>query len=153
MTDSYDAFVLCEARSAPLARRFLDSFLPRRRSVAVDFPFPELTDPPKMTFNDSEDVIRELESDQHESYALYWDSEGNGPISHAMLFFTRDCGMIAGIVTSEPDYAVTLRSVADVVGGQFGLVTFGNPPPDTCGEFIDLCRKATLPTLREGIIE
>ena len=151
--EPFEAYVLCQNRSTVLGLEFLNTFVPRRTPVADEFPYPELTESPLAIYQTAEDVMRRLELETEENYALYWDGDENQYASQGMLFFTKDGGMIAGLALTGKYYAKTLLDIANVVGGQFGIITSENRPPDTKAEFIDMCRKSTLPSLVDGQIQ
>ena len=95
--DATEIYVLCNSRSANLASRFLNECLRDRRQIADEYPFPEFVDDPVKTFQTPEDLMQRLEQDEHESYSIYWDAKrADGP-RQAMLFYTEDGAMIAGI--------------------------------------------------------
>lgn len=142
----YEVYVACKDRSSTEANRFLDAFLPKRREVADEYPLPETSDTPRDVFGDAASLIRRLEEDSSEEYAIYWDREGSGDPHQAMLFFTEDGGMIAGLASANPDSLKLLRELANAVGATYGLVVLEERPAGTLGEFRDLCR--TTPTNR-----
>jgi hypothetical protein len=149
----YEAYVLCGDRSLETALRFLNAFLPRRRSVSTEFPFPELSQFPTVTYSRIEDALRYVVDHPHESYALSWNAESVKNVhANAMLFFTVDGGMIAGLATSKPDPVEVLLSIAEVVQGKFGYITSENRPPDDRETFLKICQEATAPALVNGVI-
>lgn len=142
----------CSERNEELAARFLDRFLPDREDVADEYPFPELSDSPERTFSDAASLIRHLESKRDHGYALYWDRKNSGDPQQAMLVFTEDGGMIAGVASTNPEPQRLLRDVADVVDGKFGLVVLEERPPDTLEEFVAMCKGAEGIRLVDGQI-
>ncbi len=148
--DPTEIYVLCESRSAQLAKCFLDVCLPSRNPLADEYPFPEYVDEPSDTFQTSEELMRRLEKDEHESYSIYWDAASNDGNRQAMLFYTEDGAMIAGIGGPNVGLDETLLYVAKQVNGRFGYITSGSCPPETIEAFIDICRKSTLTNLFEG---
>ncbi len=148
--DPTEIYVLCESRSAELAKRFLDSCLPTRTPVADEYPFPEYVDEPSDTFQTPNELMRRLESDKHESYSIYWDAASNNGPRQAMLFYTEDGAMIAGIGGPSVSLGETLSCVAKQVNGRFGFITSGSCPPETSEAFIAICRESTLANIFEG---
>ncbi len=146
----FESYVACVRRDLEIAERFLDHFLPSRVEVALDYPFPFLVDEPVVTFSDTGSLIERLLRDGEEDYSIYWDRVGAGEPRLAMLFFTKDRGMIAGLVAHSVDSMELLRELAGIVKGRFGLVTDEQIPPDTLEEFIQRCRVWTGPRLIDG---
>ena len=69
---------------------------------------------------------------------------------HAMLFFTVDGGMIAGltVATWEGDLAEnSLRLLARTVDAQYGYTLWEQPPPDSVTEFKAAARKSDRPRI------
>ena len=150
--DTVEVYVLCESRSKVTAMAFLDAFLPDRKSSSEEFPFPEFSDSPQNVYFSAGEVMSRLEHEPSQSYSLHWGSTGSRKVSQAMIFFTRDGAMIAGLVVSNLEADETLVKIARIVEGQFGFLTTENPPPETCTEFIDLCRESTLTALVDGCL-
>lgn len=138
----YEVYVECSSRRANVARCFLDHFLPMRREVADEYPFPELSDEPLLTFSTAADLICRLESELSESYAVYWERMDDGEPFQAMLFFTEDGGMIAGLSASRSEPAELLLELANIVGGRYGVVVGEQRPPAIMESFVEMCRRA-----------
>lgn len=152
MSESNEVYVLCGARSAQLAQKFLDVFLPCRKPLSFDYPYPQYSDYPTIVFENPVDVMNRLESDLTERYSLYWGELDIKTHTQSMLFFTNDGGMIAGVATYDSDLVNVLRRLSDLVGGRFGYLSFESPPPHTCHEFIAMCRVTDSPALVDGRI-
>ncbi|MEO8498208.1 MAG: hypothetical protein ABI614_24345 [Planctomycetota bacterium] len=148
--DPTEVYVLCESRSADLAERFLNACLPERTPGADDFPFPEFVDEPSDTFDTPEELMRRLEKDKNASYSIYWNATSNDGPRQAMLFYTEDGAMIAGIGGPNSGLDETLACVAKQVNGRFGYITSGSCPPETIEAFIGICRESTLVNVFEG---
>jgi len=134
-----EIYVLCKDRSKALVLAFLEHFLPNREEVAEDYPYPEYADSPKHVYDDCEEILGVLEQDKNESYSLYWDDTSNGEVRSAMVFYTEDASMIAGVTVASGKEEAWLRKLSDCLGGGYGYVGFDAPPPETKAEFIDLC--------------
>ena len=145
-----EVYVVSGTRSKATYVAFLDTFLPHRRALAEEFPFPEFTDPPQNVYLDPEELMERLELEPNQSYSLYWQCDESSQGLQAMLIFTCDQAMIAGLVVPTGTEGRILLEIANVVKGQFGLVTTENFPPETSAEFIDLCRTSTLIALVDG---
>lgn len=152
MNDPFEAYVLCANRTCVLGERFLDVFASSRQPLADEFPIPEFSASPVAVLNTACDAMKRLEREPSEGYALYWSCDDTHLYSHAMLVFTRDGGMIAGLVTTSGDPGDTLLKIAEVVSGRFGYITAEGRPPDTCSESIAVCKRSTIPTLVDGLI-
>ena len=149
MMDATEVYVLCDSRSANIAMRFLNACLPSRRQLAEEYPFPEFVDDPVQTFQTPEDLMQRLEQDENESYSIYWDAENADGPRQAMLFYTEDGAMIAGVGGPESSLDKTIAFIAEQVRGRFGFVTSGSCPPETVDEFKRICGESTLVNLYE----
>ncbi|WP_018694169.1 hypothetical protein [Algicola sagamiensis] len=140
--NTVEVYVLCKSRSFILAHKFLNQFAPSRECSHEDFPFPEYTDTPSQVYKCVEDVLRELESNQTESYSLYWDVIAHDYLNSVMLFFTDDGGMIAGIAVSEGYETKVINDLTKTVSGEYGYVSYENVPPSSSEEFIRICNSS-----------
>ena len=137
-----EIYVLCENRTQSLALKFLDGFAENRTNTAEDFPFPEYVDEPDIIYTKDTEVMAALEKQPSESYSLYWDTTSESAIKNAMLFYTEDGGLVAGVAVKDSDHEKWINKLAKVVNGAYGYVSFENVPPDTKGEFIELCNSS-----------
>ncbi len=144
-----EVYVLCRVRSAELANRFLAEFAPERSPVASEFPFPEFVDEPSIVFDNPSDLIRQLEKDGSESYSIYWNVN-RGISEQVMLFFTTDGGMIIGLGGPHVSADKAFSAMRKTVDGEYGFMTSGSCPPNTCDDFVSLCEKSTLTSLFDG---
>lgn len=145
-----EIYVLCKDRSKALALAFLEQFLPNRKAVAEDYPYPEYADEPKYVYDDYKEIAEVLEQDLNESYSLYWDNTSDGDIRSAMIFYTEDASMIAGITVAVGEEEAWLRKMSNFLRGGYGYIGFDAPPPETKLEFIDLCKGSDQPRIVEG---
>jgi hypothetical protein len=148
--DLVEIYVLCEARSATAARLFLETCLPARTALTNEYPFPQFDSSPSNVFRSPEELILHLESRGDESYSIYWDSKSDEGPRQAMLFFTTDGAMIAGLVVRERDAHDAILHLAQRVNGRFAYIDSSNCPPDNSEGFIEVCRKSTLTNLFDG---
>lgn len=148
----YEVYVVCAARTVEMATQFLNRFVPNRSQTAQDYVYPELSDNSECIFSSADELIKKLVAEPSESYGIYWDREDDGDPFQAMLFFTADGGLIAGLATKSPNIANVLLSLSEVVGGHFGLAIHEEPPPDLMSEFIQKCRLSTTVRLIDGAI-
>ena len=148
--DLVEIYVLCKGRSQVLVLTFLEHFLPNREEVAEDYPYPEYADIPKHVYDDHKEIIGALEKDINKSYSLYWNDTSDGDIRSAMIFFTEDAGMIAGITVAAGEEGAWLKKLSDCLGGRYGYVGFDAPPPETKAEFIDFCKSTDQTRLIDG---
>ncbi len=144
-----EIYILCHARSKLLANSFLEYFLPNRRAAATDYPVPELSGCPRLILTSAEELLEWLESEVNQTYSLYWNNLHENDPQMAMLFFTQDGGMIAGLVIHS-DETLWLKQVATHVGGRFGYVSFEEPPPDKMDIFVEYCKTTITTKLLEG---
>lgn len=149
---SQEVYVLCKARTEMLAAQFLDKFLPHRVALQEDYPFPELVDKPEVIYSDASQVMRRLVATPEQTYSFYWRHEWDGHRQQAMLFYTSDGGMIAGLANFTCSPVDLLQELAKSVEGKYGLVTCNSCPPECAREFVQVCRAAEWPRLIEGRI-
>jgi hypothetical protein len=136
----YDVYALAHERSKEVVGRFRDRWLTGLTEAAEDYPVPQLSDPPDVVYDSVWELIDRMLAAPEEPYAVYWT--GNRPpgqdLVAAMLFFTSESGLIAGLTirTCDPDHAgAALRELAGTVGATFGYVGGEEPPPDSTSEF------------------
>ena len=145
-----ELYILCGDRSLEIACKFLDKFTPDRKALAKDYYFPQYSDEPTYILKNDIDIIKMLTSFTNEPYSLYWAGH-NGCIDESMLFFTKDGGMIAGVVI---DYSMATKDFFieffNCVLGKFGYIDFECDPPDFTHEFIKKCEDSTLIKLING---
>lgn len=134
-----EIYVLCRDRSKSLIFEFLNRFLPNRKELSEDYPYPEYADDPIYVFDNSEKIIEKLEQDKYESYSLYWGNTDGGEVNSAMIFFTKDGGMIAGITVADGEEVSWFEKLSRLLGGEYGYVSFDQPPPERTSEFINFC--------------
>jgi|GEM_PF-3449116 len=148
--DATEIYVLCRTRSKLIANVFLDSFGKSRTQVAEEYPYPEFADEPEITFKNPSELIDRLESDCDSSYSVYWDCHSADEPEQVMLFFTSDGRMIVGIGGPRNSIETELLKIIAIVDGEYGYVTSGSCPPDSCDEFAEIAKASTLPNVVEG---
>lgn len=95
-------------------------------------------------------LIDRLLAAPEQPHSLYWSNRGPGQELPAMLFFTTDGGLIAGLTveTDDPNQAsTTLRQLAQSVDARYGYATGEQPPPDTASVFKAIARTAEIQLL------
>jgi hypothetical protein len=110
----------------------------------VDYVFPQYSDRPDAVYGSPWQLIDRLLAEPTQPHSLYWRNPRLGHVLHAMLFFTTDGGLIAGltVATEDPDLAArTLRQLARSVDARYGYATWEQPAPDTAFEFEANARK------------
>jgi hypothetical protein len=97
MPEGFDCYVMAPDRSARLARRFLDSFVPGALTPAFDEldPIDQLGPEAGTTLTS---WLEFLETHSSVAYAMYWHAE-HGEVLTATLDFTDDGELILGITT------------------------------------------------------
>lgn len=144
-----EVYVLCESRSATAAHAFLETFLPERTPLP-EYPFPELVDLPVEMIRSPEELILRLEIESCESYSLHWNSTSNQGPRQAMLFYSEDGSMVAGLVVCSSEVDESLLKLAQRVNGRFGYISGDQPPPATSAGLIEICLESTLPCIVDG---
>lgn len=151
-----DIYVVAAGRSLEVARRFADQWLGQFKESAVEYEFPQYSENPESVYNSPFALIEKLVDHPKEPHAIYWENTGPDHIRNAMLFFSVDGLMIAGLTvrTREPHrLAYYLQALGESVGGQDGYYTFEEPPPEDAEEFQDAVNRSPVPRLRAGSIE
>ena len=96
-----DCYVLAPARSAALARQFLDKFLPNR------VPSFDAMDPVDVLglADDSSlsDILESLAAQPTTAYSMYWRNAEEEPPYAGLLAFTGDGALILGLSPCEDD--------------------------------------------------
>lgn len=146
----YEVYAACATRSAAQAQRFLETFVPVRALISSELQLPEFSDNPSEIFADVDSLVLRLEQKTDEEHALYWTRNEPGDPYQAMLFFTKDGGMIAGIASTHPDPADLLQQLATAVDARYGVVVLEERPPATLRAFYRLCRAAPGARLVDG---
>ena len=148
--DSYDLYALAGERSYEVVKRFRDRWLTSLEPSAEEYEFPRYSDRPDAVYRSPWELIDRLLAAPEQPHSLYWSNRGSGGELHAMLFFTADRGLIAGLTveTDDPDRAATtLRKLAQSVDARYGYATGEQPPPDTTSEFKAIARTAEIQLL------
>ena len=96
------------------------------------------------------DVVSRLQYDRDQTYNLYWNRVGDGQPHQAMLFFTVDGALIAGVAVPEWDTAGVLAELAGTLGAKYGLVLGECLPPDTADGFVQMCLDGQMERLADG---
>jgi hypothetical protein len=146
----YEIFVACRVRSLLVANAFLDRFVPTRSEAAGDYVYPEFSDHPRHIFTEVSDVLDLLMVEVSETYEVFWHNEARSDIRGAVLMFTSDGGMIAGLLTVSDEPEALLVRLANVVEGHFGYMTDSHAFPSTLSVFELLCRTPSPLSLVEG---
>lgn len=154
MTSQVEIYVVSNGRSLEASLRFLNHFLPLRAQAAEEYPYPEFSDEPEQVFDSAEALMERLQQEPGEEYGIYWDKIGQGDPHQAMLFYTVDGGLIAGLAVSGSvvELRPVLQEMASIVGGRFGYATCEARPPDTLAEFTDRARRSKTLRLVDGSV-
>lgn len=148
--DLYDLYALAGERSYEVVKRFRDRWLTSLESSAEQYEFPRYSDRPAAVYRSPWELIDRLLAAPEQPNSLYWSNRGPGQELHAMLFFTTDSGLNAGLTveTDDPNQAsTTLRQLAQSVDARYGYATGEQPPPDTASEFKAIARTAEIQLL------
>ena len=94
-----------------------------------------------------------LENQKDKSYALYWDCHDSDVVRSAMLFYTEDGALVAGLAVTAGNGEAWLRSIAEAVHGSHGYVSFDSPPPETRRAFLEVCSASDQARMISGNIK
>lgn len=140
---SIDAYVLCPSRDAGAIERFLRTWAGDLDEVADRYELPQYSDAPRAVYRRARDLIGALVADPGEAHAIYWRNPGGGEVRRAMLYFTDDGGLIAGL-SVQGDGAATLGALGKSVGAAVGYLTSEDPPAGTVEDFRDRAASAAV---------
>lgn len=153
----FDLYALCASRTTELAGAFRTRWATGLQEAAVDYYLPQYAERPEIVFGHADQLISVLtENRKTEPHAVYWTNT-DGPVSairSAMLFFTTDCGMIAGLSLAARDstlVSIYLRQLAESVGARYAYVTSEDPPPETQSDFLNAAKACAGPRLVDGV--
>ena len=113
--DLLDLYALAGERSHEVVRRFRDRWLTSFEPSAAEYEFPQYSDRPGAVYSSPWELIDRLVAAPDQPHSLYWRNRRSAHELHAMLFFTTDGGLIAGltVATADPNRAgATLRRLA-----------------------------------------
>lgn len=128
-----DCYVLSPVRSALVATRFLDSFLPdRERSFAASDPTEVLGLSSDAAFDK---IYAYLVGNPQTEYTFYWRSTSSDDPRHAILAFNADGTLVLGlsVASPEPETDDSIESVAESWCGRLSVAvaTADSPMPPT----------------------
>src|SRR5262245_11208705 len=117
----YDCYVLAPERSADLAERFLDHFLPDREALF------DPGDPSEVLGIGRDwpvrDVLRFLDANPEHAYRMYWRNRKAARPFNAIVAFEADGSLILGLSPSydnEPDVAHSVMvEMKEFAGAEF----------------------------------
>jgi hypothetical protein len=149
-SESLDLYALAGERSHRVMRRFRDRWLTGFEESADEYEFPQYAVRPDAVYGSPWQLIDRLLAEPTQPHSLYWRNPRPGHVLHAMLFFTTDGGLIAGLTVTTEDpglTATTLRRLAKSVDARYGYSAWEQPPPDSASEFEAKARRAEDPRL------
>jgi hypothetical protein len=151
--NEFSIYAICSQRTKKCADTFLNSFVPNRVPLAEEYEFPQYADDPIVIYSAAGDLIERLETEIGQSYSIYWDAGANAissSISQAILLFTSDGKMIAGLVAREENVVGLLSALKAVVSARWGMVTGDEFPPTGFADFVRICASSSLPRIVDG---
>lgn len=135
-----------------MGTEFLDTFLPSRKEVAVDYPVPMYANnTPSMVYSSASELMRYLEHDTAEEYLIYWtNSDHSSSYKHGMIFYTDDKAMIFGLSLSgdapDSEEAITqYLNIKRLLSSNVGCITVEEVPPVNSVEFMNFCKNRYVP--------
>jgi hypothetical protein len=152
-----DVYVLAPARSQEAVevfrRRWLDGF----EQAADEYEFPQYATSPRHVYDSPWLLIDDLLREPHQPHALYWrNPDDSAEVANAMLFFTTDGGLVAGLTVHDENPATLtryLQQLAESMDAKYGYVAWEEPPPERSSEFIARASEAMPPRLAKGRLE
>lgn len=148
-----DVYVLCGARDLETVKRFRARWLGGMSEASEDYVFPRYAEPPEATYVSPWELCERLVREPGQPYGIYWTAETEAGPRAAMLFFTTDAGMIAGLSLADPEPRETGRALTELaasVDGRFGMTLWEEPPGDLAADFVAAVRETKWPRLVDG---
>jgi hypothetical protein len=135
-----DCYVLTKQRTQQFVDLFLEKFLPEREEAADEYEVPQYSDKAQHVFTSIDKIVTHLVINPQETYSLYWRNKASSDLKGAMLFFTSDGNIIAGLFCNalendskiENDFLFKLKAFCK---SERGYIDYENPPPLTVNEF------------------
>lgn len=150
-----DVYVLCPRRDLEAVARFRERWLDGMSEAEDGYDFPRYPGPPEVTYASPWELSERLVGEPARPYAIYWTAGREANLVAAMLFFTSDGGLIAGLsLPDTQDGAIerALTDLAETVGGRFGMTLWEEPPPERAADFLAAARTAKGPRLVDGVL-
>lgn len=142
-----DIYVIKKTRSRRLAIDFLDYFIPSRKESTDEYLIPEYSDNPIHEFDNADELMLFLESNENYSSGIYWrNTDEKNPNRYGMIFYNKDGTMIFGIsrnadmsenlkTESEDQCSVEMKEYFDT---NLGYIDYENPPANNHKEFVEI---------------
>ena len=148
-----DVYVLCPRRDLKTVARFRERWLDSMTEAADGYDFPGFPEPLEATYASPWELCERLVREPARPYAIYWTAGTEATLVAAMLFFTSDGGLIAGLSVPDTEAGVIERALKDLaasVGGRFGMTLWEEPPAERAADFVAAARAAKGPRLVDG---
>lgn len=162
-----DIYVLAGERSKRLVDMFAETWLSGFEGGDT-FPYPDEMDTAgaEVIYKSPFELVDRLIEEPKCDYSIYWfNSNKEAPVKCAMLFFTSNGAMIAGLALDDSvvvgqggdverqkpsDSTRALLHLARVMEGVTGYATIEQPPPLTIKEFEEIVQTGRTPKLVNG---
>ena len=136
-----DCYVLTNQRTLSFILSFLNTFLPKRSTYALEFEVPQYAESPDIVYASAEELIAYLEKHPHEVHAIYWENKEESQLRAAMCLFTSDGQVIMGLttITHFPDTTVEkhyLKQLEAFCHSNIGLIEYDTPAAKDSAEFL-----------------
>jgi hypothetical protein len=135
----FDLYVLSGSRKQETVDAFLVTYAGHMEEAAAEYPFPQYADHYDKVYHDIGSLVTALLGNPRMSYSLYFNSRNHGdPIQSAMLFFTTDGHLIAGLTVTcgQDQLDGYLQRLVNCVAGEWGYAVVETPPPLSKAEFV-----------------
>jgi len=142
-----DIYVIKESRLKKMGIDFLNHFLPLREESADEYLIPQYSDNPIQEFNNADELMTFLESNQNHEQGIYWRNKDEHNLNkHGMIFYTEDGNMIFGIsrnadmsgnlITDNEDEC--LQKMKEYFNTDIGYIHYETPPASSFGGFVEI---------------
>lgn len=147
MYKEIDVYFLIGNRLKDTVHSFISEYIPRNIESSADYPIPQHSEEPLTIYDNVDDLLVHLQSNENEDYAIYWNAtETNALIRNAMVFYTEDSHMIFGLTFAIQDDSgksgimVLINEISAIFRAIDFYITSEEPPPFNAAEFL-VCSK------------
>ncbi|MDR4894663.1 MULTISPECIES: hypothetical protein [unclassified Chryseobacterium] len=152
MPQYIDSYYLVYNRKLDVVNDFFKKYFPAGgKELAADYPFPEFSDYPDVTFYSAKELLLHLEKMPNFEYTIYFQNNNQlSEIKQITLQYTDDGNIIFGISIIGDDLSTAssiqiFKQVKKYLHSDIACITMEEPPPINSDEFIIFCNERFIP--------
>lgn len=151
MPQNIDAYYLIEERNSRIVLDFLEKYFGNRKELSENYPLPQYSDNPKITFSKADKLMEYLDKYSNIDYLLYWENlDDTSEMKFFTLQYTDDGKMIFGISFrgNKPNTSKNIyffQKFKKILKSKIGCLTIEEPPPSNSDEFVMYCNQRFSP--------